>query len=130
MIQNKLGDLQKMGIPCAFVYVTTWTGVLYVSGDERIAEQLHLQSKPILDALDCKRAKTGEFIRNFCLPRLPTKIVANMLVGVGKDLKIQWKGDPPEWWPDSVPFQHPRDTAPDIFKGELLYTIAKAYNNY
>ena len=101
--------------------------LLYVSGDEWIAEQLKLSSKPILDALNCK---TGEFIRNFCLPRVPAKIdllnsktVANMLVGVGKDLKIQWKGDPLEWWPNSVLFQHPRDTAPDIFKGELYNII-------
>ena len=95
-----------MGIPCAFIYVSTWTGGLYVYGDERIAEQLQLSSKPILDALNCKKTKTGEFIQNFCLPRLPAKIdllnsktIANMLVGMGKDLKIQWKGDPPGWWP-------------------------------
>ena len=67
VIQNKLSDLQKMGIPCAFVYVTTWTGGLYVSGDERIAEQLKLSSKPILDALNCKKTKTGEFILNLSL---------------------------------------------------------------
>ena len=85
-----------MGIPCAFIYVSTWTGGLYVYGDERIAEQLQLSSKPILDALNCKKTKTGEFIQNFCLPRLPAKMdllnsktIANMLVGMGKDLKIQ-----------------------------------------
>jgi len=127
VIQSKISDLQKMGIPAAFVYVTTWTGALYVSGDERIAEQLKLSSQPILDALQNKREKLGELTRNFCLPRLPGKLdllnnktVVSMLVGVGKDLKIQWKGDPPEWWwPDQVPFQHPRDTAPEKFKGYL-----------
>lgn len=125
VIQNKLSDLQKMGIPSAFVYVTTWTGGLYVSGDERVAKEIKLSSKSILDALDCN-TKTGELMRNFCLPRLPAKLallnsktVTNMLVGVGKDLKIQWKGEPPEWWPDSVPFQHPRDAAPENFKGLL-----------
>ena len=126
VIQKKLSDLQKMGIPSAFVYVTSWTGGLYVTGDERIAEQLKLRSQPILDTLGCKSHKTGsgsgELVRNFCLPRLPAKMallnnktVTNMLVGVGKDLKIDWKGGPPEWWPDSVPFQHPRDAAPEIF---------------
>ena len=43
-----------------------------------------------------------------------------MLVGVDKDLKIQWKGELPKRWPDSVPFQHPRDTAPEDFK-DLLW---------
>ena len=98
MIQNKLSDLQKMGIPSAFVYVTTWTSGLYVSGDERIAKEIKLSSKSILDALDCN-TKTGELMQNFCLPRLPAKLVllssktvTNMLVGEGKDLKIHWKG--------------------------------------
>lgn len=51
---------------------------------------------------------------------LNNKTVTNMLVGVDKDLKIQWKGELPKRWPDSVPFQHPRDTAPEDFK-DLLW---------
>ena len=31
-----------------------------------------------------------------------------MLVGLGKDLKISWKDNPPAWWPSNVPYCHPR----------------------
>lgn len=51
VIQNKLEDLQKMGIPCAFVYLTNWTGGLYISGDDRITSEIKDSASAILKRL-------------------------------------------------------------------------------
>ena len=106
VIQSKVEDLQNMGIPSGFVYLSNWTGGPYVSGDERIAKEIKLSADTIL-----KNLQGDLCCSNFCLPRLPNKLellnnktIASMLVGLGKDLKIDWKGDAPLWWPESVPF--------------------------
>ncbi len=58
------------------------------------------------------------------LPSLPQPIedmngrtLTAIIVGIAKDLCLDWKGDKPEWWPDTVPFSHPRDT-PSEYKGK------------
>ena len=128
VIQNKLEDLQKMGIPCAFVYLTNWTGGLYISGDDRITTEIKDSASTILKRLQDIDETDDLHSSKFCLPRLPNKLdslnsktVVSMLVGLAKDLKFNWKGDIPPWWPESVPFQHPRDGAPETFKGEQNY---------
>lgn len=130
VIQSKIEDLQNMGIPSAFVYLTNWTGGLYVSGDERIPKEIKLSADTILKNLQGDEEKGDLCCSNFCLPRLPNKLellnnktIASMLVGLGKDLKINWKGDAPLWWPESVPFQHPREAAPETFKGKSKHVV-------
>ena len=61
----------------------------------------------------------------FCLPYLPGKLselngktICSMLVGLGKDLKISWKDNPPAWWPSNVPYHHPRSSVPDGTRGK------------
>lgn len=124
VIQNKIKDLQEMGVPCVFAYATTWTGGLYVCGDERMTREVKASSNKILDNLKVEEVRQGS---NFCLPHLPEKLsklnsktVTAMLVGIGKDLKIDWKGEKPSWWPELVPFQHPRNPAPDELKGNFF----------
>ena len=58
------------------------------------------------------------------LPALPQLIdemngrtLCSILVGIGKDLGIDWKGEQPEWWPRNVPFNYPRET-PTQHKGQ------------
>jgi len=36
-----------------------------------------------------------------------------------KDLNLQWKEDKdiPDWWPESIPYQLPREPPPNGFKG-------------
>ena len=128
VIQNKLEDLQNMGIPCAFVYLTNWTGSLYISGDDRITTEIKNSASTILKRLQDIDETDDLHSSKFCLPRLPSKLdslnsktVASMLVGLAKDLKFNWKVDIPLWWPESVPFQHPREGAPETFKGKQNY---------
>lgn len=129
VIQSKIKDLQKMGVPCVFAYSTSWTGGLYVCGDERMTRELKSSSDNMLHNL---REDTptdndeGQSSSNFCLPRLPGKLsklnsktITSMLTGLGKDLGINWKGAIPSWWPENIPFQHPREAAPEEFKDEF-----------
>ena len=131
VIENKIQDLHHMGVPCVFVYATTWTGGLYLIGDEKMANPIKANSGAILGQL--KEAPLPDtaapLASNFCLPRLPAKLptlnnktLTSMLVGLGKDLQIKWKREPPVWWPEEIHFQHPRNAAPEQFKGncELL----------
>jgi len=66
------------------------------------------------------------------LPELPQPIcdmngrtLCSILTGIGKDLAIDWKGDKPEWWPNAVPFVHPRETPPQL--KDTLY-ILRSYS--
>jgi len=50
----------------------------------------------------------------FCLPYFPArlseligKIICSILVGLGKDLNISWKENPPIWWALNIPYRHP-----------------------
>ncbi len=103
VIENKIQDLQHMGVPCMFVYATTWTGGLYFIGGEKMANPIKANSGAVLGQL--KEAQLTDTAAppasNFCcLPQLPAKlpmlnnnILASMLVGLGKDLQVQWRGD-------------------------------------
>jgi len=125
VIESKIEDLQRMGIPCEFVYLTNWTGGLYISGDDRVTTEIKDSASTIIKKLQDVDETDDLHPSKFCLPHLPNKLdllnsktVASMLVGLAKDLKFNWKGDIPQWWPESVPFQHPRDGAPETFKGK------------
>ena len=122
VITSKLQDLQKMGVPCVFTYATTWTGSLYVIGEDRMAKEVQAISSSLLKCL--AEVPVSEPSSALVLPELPGdittlnfKTLSTMLVGLGKDLSLNWKGEPPSWWPADIPFQHPRDPVPDNFKG-------------
>lgn len=122
VITTKLQDLQKMGVPCVFTYATSWTGSLYVIGEDRMAKEVQSISTSLLKCLS--EVPLSEPTSALVLPHLPGdisslnfKTLSTMLVGLGKDLSINWKGEAPSWWPEDIPFQHPRDPAPENFKG-------------
>jgi len=63
-----------VGIPCAFVYVTNWTGGLYITGDERIVTEIKDSSGTILKRLQNSNDTGDLHSSKFCLPRLPNKL--------------------------------------------------------
>jgi len=70
VIEKKIEDLQKWGVPCAFVYATCWTGGLYVCGDTRFTDKIKESANTVLEALTIN--KDSE--KKFCLPYLPGKL--------------------------------------------------------
>ena len=48
VITTKHQDLQKMGVPCVFTYATSWTGSLYVIGEDRMAKEVQSISTSLL----------------------------------------------------------------------------------
>ena len=126
VIEKKIKDLQRWGVPCAFVYATCWTGGLYVCGDKRITDQIKSSASKFLETLeDTSEENTKVLETKFCLPYLPGKLselngktICSMLVGLGKDLKFSWKDNPPAWWPSNVPYRHPRSSVPDSARGK------------
>ena len=133
VIESKIEDLQKMGVPCVFAYATSWTGGLYVCSDDRMTKCLKSSSSGIFKSLKEEKPTTSDMdpAGKLCLPRLPAKLsslnsktITSMLVGLGKDLQINWTGSIPSWWPDLVPFQHPRDAVPNDYKGTWSIVLA------
>lgn len=126
VIEKKIEDLQRYGVPCAFVYATCWTGGLYVCGDKRITDQIKSSASRFLETLeDSPEEDTKVLESKFYLPYLPGKLselngktICSMLIGLGKDLKISWKDNPPAWWPSTVPYRHPRSSVPDGIRGK------------
>lgn len=51
IIENKIQDFQHMGVPCMFVFATTWTRGLYFIGDEKMANPIIANSGAILRQL-------------------------------------------------------------------------------
>ena len=61
------------------------------------------------------------------LPKLPAPLhelnvrtLQSMIVGIAKDLKIDWNGKKTEYWPEEIPFINPRVPPPE-FKGNTNY---------
>ena len=135
VITSKIQDLQRMGVPCVFAYATSWTGGLYVIGEERMATEVQALSTSLMNCIS--EPSPPEPTSAIVLPPLPGRIttlnfktLSAMLVGLGKDLSINWKEEAPSWWPKDVPFQHPRDPVPEHQKGmpQLIDTASAGVN--
>lgn len=50
VIQKKIKDLQKMGVPCIAI-CTSWTRGLYLTGDERMARVQKVSSETLVKNL-------------------------------------------------------------------------------
>jgi len=129
VIIKKIANLQELGVPCLFSYATTWTGGLFVVGDDRMTSIVKEQKDEFLGKLETEQSNCDASISTFLLPTLPQPIsemngrtLSTMIVGIAEDLNIDWKGEKPAWWPDSVPFSHPRDIPPQL-KGILFYCM-------
>ena len=122
VITKKIADLQEYGIPCVFSYATTWTGGLFVVGDDRMTSIVKEQKEEFLKNLKTPQPRMSDAGTSILLlPTLPQPIcemngrtLASIIVGIAKDLNIDWKGEKPVWWPDSIPFSHPQDIPPQL----------------
>ncbi len=132
MIKKKVQDLQEMGVPCSFCYCTPWTGGLYITGDQRIGREVKAITNRILRSLeereenDEEEGERDKPMAVFQLPRLKVPLrelnqrtLVSMLIGIAKDSRLRWDGDQPRWWPDGIPFVHPREP-PVHFKGKWV----------
>ena len=67
VIEKKIENLQRWGVPCAFVYATCWTGDLYVCGDKRITDQIKSSASKFLETLeDTSEEDTKVLESKFC----------------------------------------------------------------
>ena len=58
---TKMEDLKKLGVPCAFVHISYWSGGLLVNGDPKITGIIQGQAQEILDELNsCDENKEEE----------------------------------------------------------------------
>ena len=140
VIQKKMTDLQELGVPCAFCYVSRNTGSLFTSGTEGMTKIIEKSRDAILDNLsEPALTQSGEGqsdipcsdkrVIRMVLPLLPQPLadlslheLRSSIVGIIKDLGIKWSDNKPPFWPAAIPFQYPQ-TAPDGFQGlcTLLY---------
>lgn len=118
VVQKKLADLQKLGIPCAFCYTSARnTGSLFTVGDKRITDVVEAHKNDILRNLknrtsDCSDSVSKEI--RLILPPLPAPLwslsratMQSLVVGILKDLGLRWSDPKPSWWPLDVPFVSP-----------------------
>lgn len=127
VIQKKLADLQELGIPCAFCYSSVRnTGSLFTLGDKRITDVIERHKHKILkNLIDESFSDVGGGAKeiHLILPPLPGKLdqlsrsaMQSLIVGILKDLGVRWSDPMPVWWPEAIPFVHPR-SAPENFAG-------------
>ena len=118
VITKKIADLQELGVPCLFSYATTWTGGLFIVGDDRMTS---IVKDEFLGKLKTQQCNCDASTSTFLLPILPQPIsemngrtLSTVIVGIAKDLNIDWKGEKPAGCSDSVPFSHPQDIPPHL----------------
>ena len=98
VITKKIANLQELGVPCLFSYATTWTGGLFVVGDDRMTSIVKEQKDEFLGKLETEQSNCDASISTFLLPTLPQPIsemngrtLSTMIVGIAKDLNIDWE---------------------------------------
>ena len=149
-IRKYVEQLAELDMPVGVAYGSRKTGGLCVFGDQRITGVISKHAMEIIESKEWFSTTTGSTVPDtLSLPKLPkpwSKInaptVKAILVGVVKDLGLPWEEDcRPEWWPEDVPFQHPRKGSSDVIRGmytmlticilKLLHTqIHKSYKSY
>ena len=90
-ITSYLHDLKKMDVPCILAYATTWTGNLYVIGEDRMTNEFQSISSSLLKC--SPEVPASEPASTLIVPELlgasslNLKILSTMLVSLGKDLR-------------------------------------------
>ena len=108
-------DLKKLGVRCAFVHISHWSGGLYVAGDPKIMGFIQGQAQEILDELNScdENQEDAETVHdsNISFPSLPAPLqelnrrtLECVLCKIAKDLKVNWGGDPPSGGPTTLCF--------------------------
>ena len=142
VIQKKMTDLQELGIPCAFCYVSVRnTGSLFTMGDSTITQVIEGCSDTILQQVSETQThhhKHQHMLQHpagvqrsaevrMVLPPLPTPLeqlgaheLRTLVVGIIKDLQLKWTDPKPPFWPSDIPFQNPR-SVPEGFQGDYRY---------
>ena len=134
VIQKKMADLQELGVPCAFSYISVRnTGALFTMGNKAMTKVIEESRDLILEKLAETQmvsyqkgiSSDGREI-HMILPPLPRPLnelnlhdLRGLVVGIIKDLGMKWSDQKPPFWPQSIPFQYPR-TAPEGFQGTLI----------
>ena len=74
-------------------------------------------------------ADPGSPITELCLPKLPAKLdklnchtLRSILVAIAKDLKVDWSGETPYYWPSVIPFVNP-ENVPTEHKRQVTIKI-------
>ena len=131
VIQKKMSDLQELGVPCAFCYISVRnTGSLFTMGNQAMTQVIEESRDIILEKLsDAQLAERKEEVRgdqkeiHMVLPPLSRPLdelnlhdLRALIVGILKDLGIKWSDKKPPFWPEAIPFQYPR-TAPEGLQG-------------
>ena len=95
VITKKIADLQELGVPCVFSYATTWTGGLFVFGDDRMTSIVKKRKDEFLENLKIQQPNGDAGISTLLLPTLPQLIcemngrtLQTIIVGIAKDLNI------------------------------------------
>ena len=123
VIQKKITDLQDLGVPCAFCYVSVRnTGSLFAMGDHAITQVIEDCSDAILQrvsnssihqqSIAADDHKNSEM--HVVLPPLSGSIeelgfheLRTLILGILKNLQLKWTDPRPSFWPIEVPFQNP-----------------------
>ena len=116
VVMKKLDALRELGVPCAVCYVSHWTKGLMVYGDSRMTNVISNQAATMLQELE-NSEEPEPHDRGLFLPPIPAPLkdlnfrtMQSMIIALAKDLKVDWSEDRPSWWPQNVPFCHPRHT--------------------
>ena len=85
------------------------TGEIYTTGDSRISSVIQDVLEKILRSVSNTAADSGSSIIGLYLPKLPAKLdelncrtLQSILVAIAKDLKIDWSGEKPHYWPSEI----------------------------
>ena len=72
VITKKIADLQELGVPCLFSYATTWTGGLFVVGDDRMTSIVkdEFLGKLKTQQSNCDASTSTFFTSNFATAHL------------------------------------------------------------
>ena len=139
VIQKKMADLQELGVPCAFCYISIRnSGTLFTMGNSAITQVIEHSRDVIFQQLSKNQNGTSSDQESpqwerkeihMLLPPLPAPLedlslqdLRGLVVGIIKDLGLKWSDPKPLFWPQEIPFQYPRN-APDGFQGNKIFII-------
>jgi hypothetical protein len=133
VIQKKMTDLQELGVPCGFCYISARnSGTLFTVGNSAITQVIEQSRDAILHQLSTSQntphvsqlpeTDTTKEV-HMLLPPLPAPLndltlqdLRGLVVSIVKDLGLKWTDPKPSFWPENIPFQYPR-SAPESFQG-------------
>ena len=130
IIQKKTAELKELGVSVAVFYSLRKINGIQYFGDRRYTDVVEKHKDEILlnpawynDSDD----EDDSVIRQpkLLLPPLPCKLeymngitLRSAIAGLIKDLGFSWSSQKPCWWPDEIPYRHPK-LPPDNYQGKF-----------